>query len=69
MGRLDFENGPCIIRTVHVTGANNGSQIYQLAAGLAVLAKRDSARHADVEDAVQSDRPVKRQPALGASDG
>ena len=23
----------------------------------------------DVEDAVQSDRPVKRQPALGASDG
>jgi len=40
-----------------------------LAAGLAVLAKRDSARHADVEDAVQSDRPVKRQPALGASDG
>jgi putative transposase len=40
-----------------------------LAAGLAVLAKRDSARHADVEDAVLSDRTVKRQPALGASDG
>ena len=40
-----------------------------LAAGLAVLASRDCARHADVEDTVQSDRPVKRQPALGASDG
>lgn len=35
-----------------------------LAAGLAVLAGR-SAQHMDVEDAVLSGRPVKRQPACG----
>ena len=53
----------------HTGDADINAAKSMLAAGLAVSAKRDCARHADVEDAVQSDRPVKRQPALRASDG
>ena len=60
-GPHEFAHGKCIEARAKIDGKKS--------AGLAVLAKRDSARHADVEDTVQSGRPAKRQPALGASDG